>query len=435
MSTSTNIRRRRTSSQDIEEFEVTTNEGRLLVQILKSLRVANKTIEALLPEFESQVDRFRANPDDLFYLLRAVGIPADKAHYVVRRFREALYGRPSFSYVTTEVPQPPTMMGMVNSPIMEEIDRKQFFKQMREFMENFMYAMLVQTITSLVNTRTNTQQTVPQTFGVMMYEPIVDSKGNIVTDKLGRPLYRVIVNPIPSIMGERDDSKWIEVLKSLLEFEIKRLEGESKEKEELRKQLEEERKRYVESFLKELRDRLDSLSNRNPIKEVMEILRDMRGLKDVVEPKVTSPEVARTLLELEKWKHEKDLEMQKFLAQMSVQRLEHERSIRTMERITETIQEIGKELATPIGKAIAEGIRAGILKKLGEGLTGQSQRMSSKGQGSRSVGEVKIEERERSGRGKTGTAPSLNVNVNPENLKDVRDQLLFKVKKLEELLK
>jgi len=324
----------------VAEEKARTDEGKLLATILEALGVSPKAIKGALSFFESNVDSYRDNPEQLYMLLRAVGVGADKAAFATRRFAEAI-GRP-------------LLFGEQQKAA--AFTTPQF--QLRQMLQDAIYStLLTMLMDRMMSYSRGGQQNnpnippAPQIPHIYSYEPILDKDGNIKRDSSGRPLYRIVSLPYFPSAAPRKESG----LKDLIEiFKIVSGIAESASKEA---------KALLQQRIDELEKRLSSLANRDPFKEAIDYIEKLKKIGLVTTGNIP-PEIEKMRLELEKWRTEKELELKKWFEEQRAEREKKAREEERFIRIIDAIRDVGGRVAEQIAKGVGAGLSAGLSQRL-----------------------------------------------------------------------
>jgi len=352
-----------------EEIKEEASSTRLLRDLL--LRVgglSEETIERICSFHDESPEEYEYNPYRLIDLLEAYGVKAQKARFIVSQYMRVLHGVPMSYYpvwygwegaqgAVCPVPYPPSPYGAPrNHKEEEEVDLDKYMKRLLQ----------AQTIATLRQQNQPFPWTMP--WVSVKLEPVLDSSGRVVKDEFGNPLYKTTTIPWMPPEGMAGGAPKAESKEGLAEA-IAKMEKERADK------MEEKYLSLLEATSKakvaELEQRLEALASRNPLQDAVDVVEQLKKLGVV--GNTVNLDVEKLRLDIERWKHEQEIAMEKWREEMRLKKEEREEGRERMRIFGDTIKEGIVRVGAPLAQAFADGYRvgAGVIPKTSSTTTPQ----------------------------------------------------------------
>ena len=335
---------------------------RLLVDVLETTSgIQPKMIEGIRRRVTMDPDFYKRNPTYLMKVLMGAGLSWLRARDVLDQVYGMLYKDNPEENVwlsmfppagAPQEPYAPPYPQYPYRPVKEEDPDEQLDKRMNRMMMNMMIMNMIKSM--------NPQQNAPavQQNAIVEYEPVIGEDGKPVVDANGNIVMKQRVVPIAAQPVQSADKEIIGVLRDALKSRDDG--GGNREIVDMLKTLFDTVRAMNEKQVEMLKERIDALESSDPIQGIKNMVETLKEMGLVGGPQPENAELAKMRIDLEKWKHEQDLELRKWLEDQRM-KLEDKRYAREqMKEFSRTLREGISKVAVPIAEGMGEGYKEGL---------------------------------------------------------------------------
>lgn len=327
-----------------------------------------KFIEAIKKRVSADPDFYSRNPMFLMKVLMNAGLSWIKARDIADQLYAMLYKdnedeNPWLGMYPLQNSGYPSSTMMMMPPAQQYRQNEDPDAALEKKMNSMMMKLMTINMIKSLSPPQNVQQLPPQN-AIVEYEPVLDKDGNPVTDASGQVVMKQRV--IPVTMQRSEDSKITEKL-------IDRLAdgGGKSEREDLAEKLTDRLIEFQEkmneairdmtaSQINDLKERLSSVESVNPLTQVREIIDTLKDMGVVSGPREESLDAVKMKLDFDKWKHEQDMELRKWLEDNRMKLEDKKYAREQMKTLAKTTSEAITKVAVPIAQGMGAGYREGL---------------------------------------------------------------------------
>ncbi len=352
-------------------------------QIVSVLREILETTTGIQPKITSQIlrrvsydpDFYEKNPMYLMKVLMNGGLSWVKARDVLDQLYGLLYKdrqeeNPWFMAYPVGSGSAEMMQPMLSYPYQypkyrEEDPDAQLDKRMNRMLMNMM-------MINMIKSMSPPQQITPTANAIVEYEPVLDKDGNPVTDANGQVVMKQRVIPVQ--VNQTQSSKEVfEFAKELVES----MKGDGGDRSDIVEKLTEKLlgmqdtvmnviRDMTQSQISDLKERLSAMESSDPLEQIKMIIDTLKDMGIVSGPRQETLDEVKLKLDFEKWKHEQDMELKRWLEDQRMKLEDKKYAREQLKAFTKATSEAISKVAVPIAQGMGAGYREGLKARMKE---------------------------------------------------------------------